>query len=243
MYWRSSAGGNALTFVLTRSLLATPGFLKPRERWACWRHHRKVSPDSGRSRLSLAGPASFSQVNAAAKVALRPHLRRFHGPDHEHGNNLGWPLSPARGLDGRQGLVTVVRLRLCQLFRAVGLAVEQIAQLFNRSYGMSAGGSSTVDETPEKMRPFALPRGRKACNSRWGVRNRQEVSVLKDVSLHAEPGQMIAWLGRPAPGKNHRRRSPVFTMWMAAIRIDGSDSAVDDRTQLGLVLQDNFRSR
>jgi ATP-binding cassette subfamily B protein len=70
--------------------------------------------------------------------------------------------------------------------------------------------------------------------------------VLKEVSLHAEPGQMIALVGPTGAGKTTIANllTRFYDVDSGAIRIDGQDVRAlkkdDLRRKLGLVLQDNF---
>jgi ATP-binding cassette subfamily B protein/subfamily B ATP-binding cassette protein MsbA len=70
--------------------------------------------------------------------------------------------------------------------------------------------------------------------------------VLKDINLHAEPGQRIALVGETGAGKSTiiRLLSRFFDVTEGALLIDGHDirTVTSDslRQQLGIVLQDTF---
>ncbi len=70
--------------------------------------------------------------------------------------------------------------------------------------------------------------------------------VLKDVSLHAEPGQRIALVGETGAGKSTviRLLARFFDVTGGAVLIDGYDvravTQASLRSQLGIVLQDTF---
>ena len=70
--------------------------------------------------------------------------------------------------------------------------------------------------------------------------------VLKDVSLHAEPGQRIALVGETGAGKSTviRLLARFFDVSGGAVLIDGYDvravTQASLRSQLGIVLQDTF---
>ena len=72
------------------------------------------------------------------------------------------------------------------------------------------------------------------------------VPVLKNVSLEAEPGQLIALVGPTGAGKTTIANllTRFYDIDQGQIRIDGQDVAQvkkdDLRRKLGLVLQDNF---
>ena len=73
-----------------------------------------------------------------------------------------------------------------------------------------------------------------------------DVPVLKQVSLHARPGQMIALVGPTGAGKTTIANllTRFYDIDSGAIYIDGQDVCTvkkdDLRRKLGLVLQDNF---
>lgn len=70
--------------------------------------------------------------------------------------------------------------------------------------------------------------------------------VLREVTLHAEPGQRIALVGETGAGKSTviRLLARFFDVSAGAVRIDGYDvravTQASLRSQLGIVLQDTF---
>jgi ATP-binding cassette subfamily B protein/subfamily B ATP-binding cassette protein MsbA len=70
--------------------------------------------------------------------------------------------------------------------------------------------------------------------------------VLRDVNLHAKPGQRIALVGETGAGKSTAIRllARFFDVTAGAVRIDGYDvravTQASLRSQLGIVLQDTF---
>ncbi len=70
--------------------------------------------------------------------------------------------------------------------------------------------------------------------------------VLREVSLHVQPGQRVALVGETGAGKSTviRLLARFFDVTAGAVRIDGHDvrtvSQASLRSQLGIVLQDTF---
>jgi ATP-binding cassette, subfamily B, multidrug efflux pump len=70
--------------------------------------------------------------------------------------------------------------------------------------------------------------------------------VLRDITLHADPGQRVALVGETGAGKSTiiRLLARFFDISQGAIRIDGRDvrqvTRSSLRSQLGIVLQDTF---
>ncbi|MEI2688374.1 MAG: ABC transporter ATP-binding protein [Anaerolineae bacterium] len=75
---------------------------------------------------------------------------------------------------------------------------------------------------------------------------KEDEPVLKDVSLHAEPGQRIALVGETGAGKSTiiRLLARFFDVSAGAVLVDGHDvravTQASLRSQLGIVLQDTF---
>jgi ATP-binding cassette subfamily B protein len=199
---------------------------------------------------------SFSQVNRRLqKVALRARIfAGFMGPIMNMVNNLGLAVvACSGGWMAVQGLVTVGEIAAFVNYSGrLGWPLNQIAQLFNSIQSALAGAERVfdlMDETPEQDAPNALPVEHvKGDVTLDGVNFGYEagVPVLKDVSLHAEPGQMIALVGPTGAGKTTIANllTRFYDVDGGAIRIDGRDVRAvkknDLRRRLGLVLQDNF---
>ncbi len=106
-----------------------------------------------------------------------------------------------------------------------------------------------MDQPPELDAPDALPLERargEVTFDRVCFGYEASLPVLKEVSLHAEPGQMIALVGPTGAGKTTIANllTRFYDVGRGAICIDGRDVRTlkkdDLRRKLGLVLQDNF---
>jgi len=131
--------------------------------------------------------------------------------------------------------------------------LRQLASLYNTVQSALAGAERVfeiVDEKPEiSDKPDAKPlreiRGDVAFKHVTFSYNPKAV-VLRDVSFHAEPGQIIALVGPTGAGKTTMINvlSRFYDIQGGSIEIDGVDirdvTRSSLRRQLGTVLQDNF---
>jgi len=131
--------------------------------------------------------------------------------------------------------------------------LRQLASLYNTVQSALAGAERVfeiVDEKPEiSDKPDAKPlkeiRGDVVFDHVTFSYNPNAV-VLKDVSFHAEPGQIIAMVGPTGAGKTTMINilSRFYDIQKGSIEIDGVDirdvTRSSLRRQLGTVLQDNF---
>ena len=198
----------------------------------------------------------FSTVNRRLqKVALRARIfTSFMGPLMNMVNNLGLAIvACAGGWLAVQALASVGEIASFVNYASrLGRPLNQIAQLFTSIQAALAGAErffELLDETPETDSPAAIP----LAHIRGHVRL-QDVSfgydaavpVLKNVSLEACPGQMIALVGPTGAGKTTIANllTRFYDIDGGSIQIDHVDvTAVkkdDLRSKLGLVLQDNF---
>ena len=152
-----------------------------------------------------------------------------------------------------QGLATVGEIAAFVNYAGrLGRPLNQIAQLFNSIQSALAGAERVfdlMDETPELDAPDA-----RALEHVAGDVTFEQVDfgydagtpVLKEVNLHAKPGQMIALVGPTGAGKTTIANllTRFYDVDSGSIRIDGLDvrdvKKDDLRRKLGLVLQDNF---
>lgn len=198
----------------------------------------------------------FSQVNRQLqKVSLRARIfAGFMGPLMNMVNNLGLAVvACSGGWLAVQALATVGEVAAFVNYSGrLSWPLNQIAQLFNSIQSALAGAERVfemMDETPETDAPGALP----LTHIRGAVELDQvnfgyepNVPVLKNVSLTAQPGQMIALVGPTGAGKTTIANllTRFYNIDSGEIRIDGrevSEVKKDDlRLKLGLVLQDNF---
>ncbi len=198
----------------------------------------------------------FSVVNRRLQqAATRANiLVGFMGPLMNMVNNLGLAIVVGSGgWLAVQGLVTVgVIATFINYARRLSFPLNQIAQLFNSIQSALAGAERVfeiLDESPELDVPDAQPLEHVAGdvvfdNVCFGYE--EGVPVLKHVSLHAEPGQMIALVGPTGAGKTTIANllTRFYDVDSGAIRVDGVDirniRRDDLRRKIGLVLQDNF---
>jgi ATP-binding cassette subfamily B protein len=199
---------------------------------------------------------NFEGVNRRLqKVALRARiLASFMGPVMNMVNNLGLAVVACTGgWLAVQGLATVGEIAAFINYAGrLSRPLNQIAQLFNSIQAALAGAERVfelMDETPELDALDARPLEHVAGNVefeqvRFGYEPDQP--VLKDVSLHAKAGQMIALVGPTGAGKTTIANllTRFYDVDQGTIRIDGQDVRTlrksDLRRKLGLVLQDNF---
>jgi ATP-binding cassette, subfamily B, multidrug efflux pump len=198
----------------------------------------------------------FSTVNRRLqKVALRARIfTSFMGPLMNMVNNLGLAVvACAGGWLAVEALATVGEIAAFINYASrLGRPLNMIAQLFTSIQAALAGAErvfETLDELPETDAPDAV-----ALEHIGGHVSLKEVSfgydaavpVLKNVSLEATPGQMIALVGPTGAGKTTIANllTRFYDIDSGAIEIDGlAVTAVkkdDLRRKLGLVLQDNF---
>ena len=131
-----------------------------------------------------------------------------------------------------QGLATVGEIAAFVNYAGrLGRPLNQIAQLFNSIQSALAGAERVfelMDETPEPDaaadRPLEHVHG-DVIFEQVNFGYEPGVPVLKNVSLHAEPGQMIALVGPTGAGKTTIANllTRFYDVDSGAIRIDGQD--------------------
>ena len=200
--------------------------------------------------------AQFSTVNRhLQKVALRARVfSSFMGPLMNMVNNLGLAVvACAGGWLAVEALATVGEIAAFISYASrLGRPLNQIAQLFTSIQAALAGAErvfETMDELPETDAASAA-----SLEHIHGHVSLKDVSfgydadvpVLKNVSLDATPGQMIALVGPTGAGKTTIANllTRFYDVDRGTIAIDGLNVATikkdDLRRKLGLVLQDNF---
>lgn len=198
----------------------------------------------------------FSGVNRRLqRVALRARiLAGFMGPLMNMVNNLGLAVVACiGGWLAVESLATVGEIAAFVNYAGrLGRPLNQIAQLFTMIQSALAGAERVfdlMDESPELDAPDARGLERASGDvmfDRVCFGYELNTPVLKDVSLHAEPGQMIALVGPTGAGKTTIANllTRFYDVDSGAICIDGQDVRAlkkdDLRRKLGLVLQDNF---
>jgi ATP-binding cassette subfamily B protein len=198
----------------------------------------------------------FSVVNRRyQKVAQWARIYAgFMGPLMNMVNNLGFAIvACAGGWLAVQGLATVGMVAAFVNYAGrLAWPLNQIAQLFNAIQSALAGAERVfdlMDEAPENDTPDAQPLGHiqgKVTFSEVHFGYTPEAAVLKNVTLEANPGEMIALVGPTGAGKTTIANllTRFYDIDRGVIRIDGQNvDAIqkdDLRRKLGLVLQDNF---
>jgi ATP-binding cassette subfamily B multidrug efflux pump len=136
--------------------------------------------------------------------------------------------------------------------RQFGRPMNEIAILYNLLQSAMAGAERVfeiIDENPEvdayHVESLQKVRG-DVLFDRVSFSYRQDVPVLKEVSLHARPGQTIALIGPTGAGKTTivNLLTRFYETDSGSILIDGREirdiAKVELRRQLGIVLQDTF---
>jgi ATP-binding cassette subfamily B protein len=177
------------------------------------------------------------------------------GPLTNFVNNLGFAIiAGTGGWLAVKGLATVGTIAsFVNYARRFSRPLNQIANLYNSIQSALAGAERVfeiIDQVPEVQdAPDAVP----LTTVRGDVRFDdvcfgyvEDVPVLKQVSLHASPGQTIALVGPTGAGK-----TTIVNLLTRFYEIDGGSIAIDDtdirqvrkddlRRMLGIVLQDTF---
>ncbi len=200
--------------------------------------------------------AQFSVVNRRLqKVALRARvLTSFMGPLMNMVNNFGLAVVACTGgWLAVGGIATVGEIAsFINYAGRLGRPLNMIAQLFTSIQAALAGAERVfelMDEDPEadvdRPAPFVHINGHVRLD-RVSFGYDANVSVLKDVSLTAKPGEMVALVGPTGAGKTTIANllTRFYDIAAGTIEIDGIDVATvrkdDLRRRIGLVLQDNF---
>jgi ATP-binding cassette subfamily B protein len=170
-------------------------------------------------------------------------------------NNIGFVIVVgAGGWMAIQGITTVGTIAaFVNYARQFGRPLNQLANLYNAIQSALAGAERVfeiLDEIPELTDisdGLALDKiAGDVVFAAVGFGYTKEVPVLKDVSLHAKPGQIIALVGPTGAGKTTivNLLSRFYDIDRGAIYIDGHDIRAVQRAglrrQLGIVLQDTF---
>jgi ATP-binding cassette subfamily B protein len=178
----------------------------------------------------------------------------FVGPMMNVVNNLG--LAIVAGVGGWMalgGLATVGTIAsFINYTRQFGQPLNNIANLYNTIQAAIAGAErifEIVDLEPEVDAPSARPLPTIAGDVVFedvSFAYEPGVPVLQHVSLHAQPGQIVALVGPTGAGKTTivNVLTRFYEIDEGAIRIDGVDvrdiKKEDLRRQLGIVLQDTY---
>jgi ATP-binding cassette subfamily B multidrug efflux pump len=198
--------------------------------------------DVANDRLKMAA------MRAMTFAMLMPSLMTF-------ASNLSFAVTTGAGawmaINGWVTVGTIVAfIRYSEQF---GRPLNEIANIFNTIQAALAGAErvfEVIDEEPEMIvPPDALELGRVRGDIAFDhvtFGYVPDVPVLRDVSLHATPGQRVALVGPTGAGKTTMVNvlSRFYDVDAGAIRVDGEDvrrfRRDDVRRQLGVVLQDSF---
>lgn len=204
--------------------------------------------------------AQFDEMNAALRrAATRAQIfAGFLGPMMNCVNNLG--LAVVAGVGGVlavQGLATIgVIASFITYARQFGRPLNELATLYGALQSAVAGAErvfAVMDEPSEieDERPTGAPKPAASIRGEVVFEDvnfgyAPGVPVLKHVSLHARPGQVIALVGPTGAGKTTiiNLLTRFYDVDSGRITIDGRDIREFDREalrqQLGIVLQDTF---
>jgi ATP-binding cassette, subfamily B, multidrug efflux pump len=199
---------------------------------------------------------TFSLTNRdLQRVATRARVyASFMGPLMNMTGNLSQAVIVTfGGILAIQGMATVGEITAFISYSSrLRMPLNMIAQLFTSIQSALAGAERVfdlMDQIPEVDSLDAIPlehiQGEVILD---GVNFSYEagVPVLEGVSLHAQPGQMIALVGPTGAGKTTIANllTRFYDVDGGSIQIDGRDvrqvKKQDLRLKLGLVLQDNF---
>lgn len=204
-------------------------------------------------------PTVIAQFGAANQELRQAALRAqifagFIGPLMNFVGNLSLAIvAGTGGWMALQGLATIGTIAsFINFSRQFGRPLNELASLYNVVQSAVAGAErvfQTMDETPETDQPAAAPvaaiRGEVVFRDvSFGYEPDQP--VLKQVSLRADPGRVIALVGPTGAGKTTvvNLLTRFYDIDAGQILIDGQDIRLITRQslrqQLGIVLQDTF---
>ncbi|MFO7917274.1 MAG: ABC transporter ATP-binding protein [Anaerolineae bacterium] len=201
--------------------------------------------------------SGFDDVNRTLQeVSTRAQIfAGFMGPLMNLVNNMSWAIvAGTGGWLAVQGLATVGTIAsFVSYARRFTRPLNQVAQVYTTIQSALAGAErvfALLDEEPDLV---DAPDAKSLEHIEGKVifedvcfGYEPEEPVLKNVTMYAEPGQMIALVGPTGAGKTTivNLLTRFYDVDSGSIRIDGvdiRDIKIDDlRGHLGLVLQDNF---
>lgn len=201
--------------------------------------------------------AEFDRANGAVRrAATRAQiLAGFMGPLFNFVNNIGLALvAGVGGWMALQGLATIGSIAgFINYSRQFSRPLNEIANLYNAIQSAIAGAErvfAMIDEKPDLVdapnaKPLPAIQGDVVFDDvNFGYT--KDAPVLKNITLHAKPGQIIALVGPTGAGKTTivNLLTRFYDINSGRITIDGYDLRTlqqdDLRRQLGIVLQDTF---
>ncbi len=177
------------------------------------------------------------------------------GPTMNFINNSGLAIvAGAGGWMAINGLATVGAIAsFINYTRQFGRPLNEMANLYNQIQAAVAGAERIFETIDEKPEVFDAPDAVSLDDMRGDVvmedvtfSYTQGVPVLKHVSLHAKPGEIVALVGPTGAGKTTivNVLTRFYDIDSGRILVDGHDirhvKKDDLRRQLGIVLQDTF---
>lgn len=200
--------------------------------------------------------AAFSAANAELRAAST-HAQTFAGvvgPVMNFINNFAVAAVAGVGgwlvVGGSTSVGTVAAF--LNYTRQMSQPINQIAQLYNQLQSALAGAERVFEMLDEQPEIDAEASGRRAIAAGDVVFDDVSFSydgatpVLRGVSLHARPGQLVALVGPTGAGKTTivNLLTRFYEIDAGTILIDGADirsiRKAELRRQLGIVLQDSF---
>jgi ATP-binding cassette subfamily B protein len=198
----------------------------------------------------------FENANRALREAATraQTYAGFVGPVMNFVSNTGLALvAGVGGWMAVQGLATVGTIAsFVNYSREFGRPLNQLATLYNTIQSAVAGAErifEVIDQEPDvdavDARPLGEIRGDVVFDA-VGFSYTPGVPVLRDVSLHARPGQVVALVGPTGAGKTTivNLLTRFYEADEGEIRIDGRDlrtiAKAELRSRMGVVLQDSF---
>jgi ATP-binding cassette subfamily B protein len=199
--------------------------------------------------------AQFEEKNGALrKSATRAQIvAGFMGPLNNFGGNLGLAVIVFVGgwmaLSGAATIGTIAAF--IAYARQFGRPLNELANLYNALQSAIAGAErvfAVIDEPAEIDAPHAAAPALRGdvVFERVDFSYVLNVPVLKSISLHAQPGQVIALVGPTGAGKTTivNLLTRFYEIDAGRILLDGRDLREFPREalrrQLGIVLQDTF---
>jgi ATP-binding cassette, subfamily B, multidrug efflux pump len=203
---------------------------------------------------TVVGQFDNANVEVRAAASRAQIFAGFVGPMMNFISNLSLAIiAGTGGYLALQGMATVGTIASFMNYaRLFGRPINDIANLYNTIQGAIAGAERVfeiIDQEPEIDASDAQPLRRIVGDVVFddvSFGYDPGVPVLRDIDLHAQPGQIVALVGPTGAGKTTivNLLTRFYEIDSGRITIDGVDIRAiqkdDLRQQLGIVLQDTF---